>query len=193
MELDLVILQQPGCGCVASNELYPPPSYQGRIPIGPAIILRLTGNEIAPSDGYWLVCTIKLLDSTGQHVVPEMLVGHTASNHFNGTDLDGQRRCFFIFGDTAVKATGVFRLRVDLQGVWEDSRESEVLTSVITDPFPVVQNSEFPVPGVELKTDLSDHLRAQGAHIILPPSLNQDGVLQTMNGNHEETDNEDDR
>ncbi|EGG06512.1 uncharacterized protein MELLADRAFT_56132, partial [Melampsora larici-populina 98AG31] len=155
MDHDLVVLQQPGCGCIASNELYPPPNYHGRIPIGPAIILRLIGDEIAPFDGYRLRCTLNLLDSTGQQELPGMLIGHTVANHFNGRDLHGQWKCFFIFGDTAVREFGVFRLRVDLQRVWPDSREPELLATVVTNSFPVVQNSEFPVPGVELKTELS--------------------------------------
>ncbi|KAH9814124.1 hypothetical protein DFH28DRAFT_972315 [Melampsora americana] len=189
-EHDLVVLQQPGCGCVASNQLYPPPTYQGRIPIGPAIILCLRGNEIAPTGGYRLQCIIKLLDNTGQRELPNMLVGYTFAHCFDGTDLDGQRRCFFIFGDTAVKEVGVFRLRVELQRVWPDSPEPELLTSVVTSPFPVVRNWEFPVPGVELRTLLSDHLRSQGAHIVVPPSLNQDGVMETANGYGGETDSD---
>ncbi|KAG0145080.1 hypothetical protein CROQUDRAFT_659166 [Cronartium quercuum f. sp. fusiforme G11] len=157
MPLSLQVMQQPGCGCKISDELFRPPYHFGRVVIIPAIIVGLSGASSDDEQIGRLRCTLALLDQTGQELPSELIVGQRIAQPFmlpSSTSLRlNASSCVFFFADTAVREAGVFRLRIDL--LEGNNTESLPLASVETQPFPAVTLlSEYPTPGVRIRTAL---------------------------------------
>lgn len=166
---------------------------RGQVPAMPCLALRIETDEGVDLNLILerYMCTIQLYDSAGAVRLPDSLffqVQQVRCQLVPSMGDPNQIDPLFIFGEIVIRECGVFRLRVVLHEAGESRlsrRQSWTeITSIMTDPFDVVEYHQFP-GGAVIWTPLSQHLRAHGIVLHFPPdndSVNWDEEYPTING-----------
>ncbi|KAA1070729.1 hypothetical protein PGT21_022433 [Puccinia graminis f. sp. tritici] len=162
------------------------PGGTGQTPVMPCLVAR---GEVP--DGFdtnsvsfeQYECTLQLYDSTGAVRLPDTLMFRlqpVRCQFVPSMEDPNQIDPLFVFQEIMIRDCGVFRLRVILYEIGQ----TRVIATTMTDPFDIVEYSEFP-GGARIWTPLSQHLRAHGIVLHLPPdndSINWDEEYPTTNG-----------
>jgi len=119
------------------------------------------------------------------------LMGTLVASPFVGLDDKGDEGCFFPFPDLSCRTAGTFRLKFNLV-ILDPSKmlrgnRSEILATVMSDPFHVFNAKDF--PGMKASTPLTRRLKEQGCLISIKKGNDK---ANAVHGRDESADDDDD-